>query len=305
MVVVLAWLGMTAVGRAQENEPANVADARERVARGTALIEQEDYDAALAEFEAAYELLGDRPTRYLILFNIARAHELRFRYDLALRYYQRYLEEGGPDAQRRAEVEATLRTLEGLLATLEIASNVPAEVWAGERMVGEAPGTVIVPAGRHTLELRAQGYMPGRREIQIAARQTQSLRFELSELGAGFRGIDASVFWTSFAVAIAAGLAGGSLSTAAYVRDRQLRELSPAEMLDATAREADLAEIRTYALASDILYGVAGLFALGALVFAFFTDWGGAAAEQSEQASVRIAPWMAPNAAGGSLAGTF
>src|SRR5262245_49727578 len=95
-------------------DPPNVVEAREHIQRGTELLEDENYDAALSEFERAYQLVGEHPARYLILFNIARAHEHRFRYDLALRYYHRYLDEGAEHAERRDDVEAAIHRLEGL-----------------------------------------------------------------------------------------------------------------------------------------------------------------------------------------------
>lgn len=84
LVLVLA-LAASASARAQPEQSLDEAD--ERVEEGERLFAQGDYDGAVAQFERAYELVGAHPQRYLILYNIGQAHERRFRYDLAMRYY--------------------------------------------------------------------------------------------------------------------------------------------------------------------------------------------------------------------------
>lgn len=287
-------------------DPPEVRRAREHLARGTRLLDQENYDAALAEFERAYELVGDHPFRYLILFNVARAHERRFRYDLALAYYRRYLEEGGPEAEHRAEVRATMRTLEGLLADLEITTNVEgAEVWVDDRRVGTAPGTVRVPGGRHVVELRAPGYADARRQVQLTARETVPLSLELEALAEEYRGISPVFFWGSAALAVGAGLAGGAVGIAAVVRrsdvDGQLAD--PVGMLDGGALEAARGDLEDLQLTADLLFGTAGLFAATALVLAFLTDWGAAPEAEADAAALELAPALAPGALGLAVRG--
>jgi tetratricopeptide (TPR) repeat protein len=165
------------------SDPA-LAEARERLARGESLFAEGDHDGALAEFERAYEIVGEHPVRFMILYNIARAHEREFRYDLALRYYRRYLEEGGPDAPRREAVTASLETLE---------------------------------------ELRAPGYETVRREIQIAARSEETIFVELTPLAQQYRGFDPVIFASVLAGAAASAIAGGAVGIYAVVRSDELR----------------------------------------------------------------------------------
>ncbi len=237
---------------AEAAPPPNVAEANERVGRGEQLFEQGDFDAALAEFEQAYEIIGDHPARFMILYNIGQAHERRFRYDLAMQYYGRYLSEGGPNAPDRVQVQASITALEGLLATLHITSNVPAQVWVEGRMMGESPGDVLVPAGRHVVEVRADGYAASQQEIQIAARTEQSLEFSLSE---SFAGLDPAVFWIFAASAVAVGLAGGGVGIAALLRrsdiDAQLDDPARRYLLGDNERN----ELEGLALTADNGFG--------------------------------------------------
>lgn len=308
-----AWLTLVALFTlagaqpARAQDPPNVVEAREHLTRGTQLLQQENYDAALAEFQRAYDLVGDHPARHLILYNIALAHERMFRYDLALEYYNRFLAEAPEDAPQRAEVQGTIRTLENFLATVEIQSNVPAEVWVANRQVGSAPGTVRIPAGRHTIELRAQGYTDGRREIQIAARESQTLSFTLSELASQYRGISPIFFWGATGLAIAAGLAGGGVGIAAVLRRGEVNTqlADPVESLDGGSLEAARRDIESLALVADILFGTAGVFAITAVVLAFLTDWGGAPASSGESASFQLAPFAGPTYGGVAVGGAF
>jgi tetratricopeptide (TPR) repeat protein len=82
---------------------------RERFQAGVTLFNQARFDAAAVEFEASYRL---KP-HFNILLNIARCHEASGRNRKAIRYYKRYLKEGGDDIPpvRRQEVEAKIESL--------------------------------------------------------------------------------------------------------------------------------------------------------------------------------------------------
>ncbi len=255
--------------------PPHVAEANERIERGERLFAQGDYDAALSEFEQAYEVIGDHPARFLVLYNIARAHERRFRYDLALRYYRRYLDEGGPDAPRRSAVESALQTLEGLLATVRVRINVPeAEVWLQDRQVGTVPGDVVLPAGRHALEFRAEGHQTGRVEVQLAPGTEQTLELTLEPLAEEFRGIAPTFFWTATTAAAVTAVLGAGFGVAALVRRRRIDDRLDDPATRIRVGQDDRDAIQTRARVADVLFGAAVLFGATALVFAFRTDWG-------------------------------
>lgn len=310
--------------RAQDAEPTDASEpppspeyteALERFDQAQAIFERGDYGAALAEFERIYELLAGHPNRYFVLFNVARSYEELHRYDRAIEYYQRYLDEGGQDAENRADVEASLRALERLLGTIaftaEVAQpgiDVPAvEVWLGSSHVGDAPGEVRIPGGQHTIELRAQGFETVRQEVQVASRQRVEIHVVLHQLST-FRGVSPALLVSATAVAlVAAGIGAGLGVYALQLSDESERcAMQPRCSLDVDGRRQT---IRDFALGADVLFGTAALFAITAIVLIPLTDWGGVVAqERDDEAATPTAmmvPVLSPTYAGGALRMTF
>jgi len=279
--------------------PAAAQTTEQRIAGGEALFEAANYDAALAEFEAVYGGTEGDPYRYVLLWNIGQCHERLFRYDLALEYYRRYLEEGGPEAEDRATVEATMRALEGLLATVRVTVNVPeAEIWLDGRRIGTAPGEVRVPGGRHELEVRADGYVPATTEIQIAARQSTDVALELQVVST-YRGVDSWLFWSSTGVALAAGAVFAILGGLAELENDRVEAMDEDRRL-----QSDLDHIQRLSIGADIALGSAALFATTAVVLAFLTDWGGEPASDST-ATAYVLPTISTTSLGVSVGGAW
>jgi hypothetical protein len=227
-----------------------------------------------------------------------------FRYDLALEYYHRYLQEGGPNAEDRASVEANIQTLEGLLATLVISVNVPqAEVWVDDRQVGTAPGRIRIPGGRHVVELRAAGYTSSQQEVQVPARTEQPMNFVLEELAEEYRGLTPIVFWSTAGAGVAALAIGGVFGILAVAKrgdvDDQLAD--PVEMWDGGRLEEQRGSIQDLALVADIFFIGGAVLGVGALVLAFLTDWGGEPAEEN----VAVSASLSSDELGLSIAGAF
>jgi hypothetical protein len=307
--IVVAVMATASTALAQD--PPNVVQAREHLARGNLLLEQQNFDAALTEFQTAYDIVGEHPVRHVILFNIGKAHERMFRYDLALEYYERYLVEGGPEATDRATVQATIATLQGLLATLDIQTNVAsAEVWVNDRMVGTAPGSVRIPGGRHVVELRAAGYAPERQEVQVPAQNVLAMTFTLTALADEYRGLPPVIFWSTAGVAAASLIVGSVVGILALGQrgsvDSQLEDM--VGRLEGDRLEEKRSQIQTLSLVADLFFGGAALFGVGALVLAFLTDWGGegeAEAAPATTAGLRILPQLGWSSAGLSLEGNL
>lgn len=283
--------GPDATAGAGSEDPRRAA-AREHLDQGQAFFDAANYDAALVEFEAAHDVMDGMSDRYLLLYNVGQCYERTFRYTRALEFYRRYLAEGGPDAQDHGEVEATIRTLEGLLGTVTVSVNVGhAEVWVDGLPVGEAPGDVLVTGGVHTFELRAAGFVPTAREVQVPARGHASIDVTMGEVST-FEGIDPALFASTAAIAGLTLVAGVVLGSVAL-----------ADSSEVTGRVVDFrtagdrSRIDAEAAAADVLYAVGGGLAVVSVVFAVVTDWDG----PSERAGATTTAYVSPRAGGGTL----
>lgn len=283
---------------------AQYAQAQRVVARGEALFDLGNYDAARSEFQQAYQLLAGHPRRYIVLHNLALCDERMFHYDDALAYYERYLKEGGPEAEDRGQIEAVVSTLRGLLGAVRVSSNVRAELWIDDRRLGDAPGTRLVPAGRHVVELRAPLYESVRREVDVHARGEQPLRFELQRLSK-YEGPNPAFFWTSAGLTVAAAGTGAVLGIAALNADSQGKAQQKKEL----AILADEQHVQRLALAADIAFASAAVLAATTTVLFFVTDFDADAHERAPapgaRAELRVAPWLARGNAGISVQGAL
>jgi hypothetical protein len=244
--------------------------ARAALDRGNALFDVANYDAALAEFLVAHRNLKGHPRQYVVLQNIAACHERRFRYDSALRYYRLYLEQGGPTAEDRGEIEAAAIALDRLLARLSVQSNVAAEVWIDDRRAGHAPGTLRVPPGKYLLELRAPVHEPARREVYVGAGANLSVRFELNRLSQ-YRGLKPAIFWVGAGATAAAVVAGSAFGVSALLQSDAAQERrSQSPFLNTRSDERD---VHTSAVGADISFASAAVFGVTSLVIYFLTDW--------------------------------
>ncbi len=299
-ILLVGWLlSPASVPVAAQSAP--VAEARERVARGEALFERGDYDAALVEFEAAYERIGEHPSRYLILYNIGQCHERRFRYDVALRYYRRYLDEGGRDDEGSAGVEENIAALEGLLAHVTISTRAPhAEAFVDGRLAGEAPGEIRVPAGMHTISVRAEGYVPAEQAIEVPAAGRLELRLEPTLIAERYRGISPAFALSAAGLAIASlaigvGFGMSALDARAGI-DERLRD--GVDRWSVTSD--DVAHVHDLAVTADVLYGATAVFALTGVVLGVVADWS-FGVEDAPSASAHLS--LGPGSL--SLAGSF
>lgn len=294
--------------------PAVSTEARAHLDRGEQLFGAGGFDAALAEYQAAFAAMDGHPSQYLVLFNIAQCHERLSHYDLALTYYRQYLDGGGANEADAAEVRARLEVLEGLLGTVEITLTWPqdaptarrptVEVWLGERNVGTAPGELRLPGGNHAIEVRAPGYEPQMQTVALASQQRRSVTFEMRATASG--GLTPAVFWGSTIASGLALIAGGSLGVYALVRHDELASLAPSQEVLRT--QGDLDNLRGVALAADVLFGTAALFGVASLILYFATNWAGddAAPEGATATSrLHVAPWGSPDGAGLQLSGAF
>lgn len=123
--------------RAQPASPAaQRAQAKQHVDAGIAALQSGDYDAAIAQYHKAYELVP-HPA---VLFDIAQAYRLSGRLQLALGFYRRYLADA-PDGEQAPIVRAFIAQLETELAK-PAQANHDREAQGALRTGSPAEGTV-------------------------------------------------------------------------------------------------------------------------------------------------------------------
>jgi hypothetical protein len=233
--------------------------------------------------------LSGHALRHQVLYNLALCHERLGRYATALDYYARYLREAGPDAEDRTAVQASMRTLEGLLGTLVLhigfEKNQPLrapEVWIDQRLASESTGTYLLPSGRHTIEVRAAGYEPALREVQLTARAKVLLEVELEAKSEGLRPV---LFWSGVGLTAAGAVTSGVLAARAIAKSNDVDDKPvPART------EADRRVVRKAALATDVTVGATGALAVGTLILYFLTDFDSPADRPAPRSRITLLP---------------
>jgi hypothetical protein len=145
------------------------------------LYQEDDFRAALIEFNRAYELAPN----WAVLYNIGQSYYQLRDYAAALRTLEKYSKDGGdrvaPD--RREQIDRELAELRGRVAHVTIVVNVEgADLALDDAPIGKLqPGEpILVGAGRHKLTASRPGFAPGSRTLDIAGGDTVTLRFDLA-----------------------------------------------------------------------------------------------------------------------------
>jgi hypothetical protein len=159
----LILAGLSLLGRPTAAEQAvDPVPANERFDRGVRFFEAGDFHAALAEFEAAYQLNH----RNAVLVNIGMTQKRLFQYADALATFSRYLDVGGAGipARRRRQVEQEISEMRSHLAEVTVrVLGAPADIEVDGRPAGRTPlgAAILLTPGRHTIRA-------SRREIEAA-----------------------------------------------------------------------------------------------------------------------------------------
>jgi hypothetical protein len=156
------------------------AEGREHFTRGLALYREGNFGGALAEFQRAYDVAPS----YRILFNLGQADYELQDYAGALKAFARYLDEGADKvpANRRAEVQKTLRDLEQRTGKVEVSTNVPdAEIAVDDVPVGKTPlaAPLVVSVGRRRVTATLAGRTTATRVVDVAGGDLAKVSLEL------------------------------------------------------------------------------------------------------------------------------
>jgi hypothetical protein len=147
--------------------------------QGVALFNDGNFNGALAEFQAAYDL---RPSPGL-LYNIGLTQKALFRYADAVATCERYLaEETKLTPERRAEVTQLIREMNALLADVTLTVEpTGASIHIDGRDAGRAPldKPLRLAAGSHVVDIASDGYKPVRKDLMISAGNPVTLNIRL------------------------------------------------------------------------------------------------------------------------------
>jgi hypothetical protein len=191
VVLLVVALGPISPRSARAEGGADVARAREHFMRGVELYQGEEYEAALADFLRANELAP----HYGLLYNIGLVQAHLEHYSEAVTALERYLAGGGAEVPERrvTEVQQLLRRFRSRVGRIRVTVHGPAAAVLsvdGEE-VGPLPtsGPLAVTAGRRTVEVHAEGYLPFRRQVIVAGGVEVPVAATLVEVQAQMGGI--------------------------------------------------------------------------------------------------------------------
>jgi hypothetical protein len=178
---------------AQRAAPPATQEAAQRFDKGLTLYTAGNYEAALAEFEAAYAV----DSRFEVLFNIAVSQKRLFRYDDARKTFSRYLSVGQDKvpAARRALVEKEVDEMLRLTAQLTFrVQPAGARVTIDGVFVGSAPLDVarLVGPGTRVVIIEAEGYVTERVSLDLVSGAQRLVEVTLRRVP-----VDAEVEFTS------------------------------------------------------------------------------------------------------------
>ena len=284
--------GAPAGGGAGANDA--VERARVHYERGLQLFNEENYDAALFEFERAYELAPS----FKILYNMGRIQRQQNNYAAALRSYARYLKEGGNTipADRRAEVEKEIGVLKPRTAEISVIVNIDgADVNTDDipvctatiesTCVGKSPlaAPVVVNPGRHKITAVKTGYASATSLISVVGSDKITVKLELVSLT---QPKEYSNPWTvpmavGWAATGAAAISAGVFS----VLSLKAKDDQETKLTEFGATQSDLEDARdktvTLSTVSNILWITTGVFAIASGYMTI--KWLGARHPASEQ----------------------
>lgn len=175
LLVSVLVLGTERTARAQDDPRAA---ARSHYERGLGLVESGAYQAALAEFERAYE----KSPHFAVLYNIGLCHVALGRRPEAVAALRTYLEQGGTQIpeDRRRSVEAQIADLEARFAEISVTTDRPGTVISVDgREVGRTPlaKPIRLPAGAHEISAVAQGMPKATRNIDVGEAERRTIDF--------------------------------------------------------------------------------------------------------------------------------
>ncbi len=156
-----------------------------RMEAGRTAYGRGDYEAAILEFQAAFEIKEDPAP----LYNLGKSYERLARYEEAIEYYEQYLALA-PEAPDRADVEETIKRLRKAIREryqdLTVSSDPPGgDIYLDDKsseILGQTNLSMKVTPGPHTIYIILNGYEPVEREFIMPDDKPLALDFKMTPL---------------------------------------------------------------------------------------------------------------------------
>jgi len=315
-VVLVSTLALSTVGpKALAAEPADdaVEQARRHFTLGVTFYKDGDLDAALAEFNKAYETRSD----YRVLYNLGQVQAEKHDFAAAMKALRRYLKDGGReiDEQRRIAVDQALRDMSKRVAAITVTANEDgAEVLVDGVAVALTPMTeaMAVNAGIREITVRKAGETATAQRLTLAGGDAVRLDFALGGGGAAGRSMEPLAqtmaaprrtrVWIAYGAAAA--LAAGAVTFGLLVRRAQ--DDLDADLGRFPGDRTQIAEDRDrLKLRAGLTDGFAGAAVIAAALGTYFLFSAPAGRESAPSSAPAAQVSLLPSGAALSLSGSF
>jgi hypothetical protein len=284
---------------------AAAAEADKHFKRGVDLYKDNDYRAALVEFQRAYDTLPS----WQVLYNIGESQFQLQDYADALKTLQRYLAEGGKKVhyRRRKEVEKDIEKLKTRVAVLKVSTSEPgATITIDDAPIGTSPlpDSLIVSAGRRRVTATLGSRPPVTEVVQVAGgdRLTVSLtippeppKVQVVQVKPQPSVVGPVIAWVATGAVTASAVATGIVALGA---SSDLQDKLAAFPADPKAISSAHGKAMGFGVATDVLTAVA---LAGAGVSIFLTVRHQQARDEASKPAARLV--LYPNGLG--VTGTF
>ncbi|MEO6777334.1 MAG: PEGA domain-containing protein [Kofleriaceae bacterium] len=179
--LALVCVVATVVAAQPADHKANKVDAQSLVQSGVKLLEAKDYLGALAVFKTAYERFPSTK----ILLDIGTALKYLDRDPDAANAYQRYIDANDAEAKRRTELHKLVDKIDKTAGRYEITaapSDATVTIDDDDWLHVVHGQTWRVTPGRHAVTVKAAGYVPKTKSVEVAAGESIALEIQLAPL---------------------------------------------------------------------------------------------------------------------------
>ncbi len=168
--------------------PAKASDAKALFSSGEKKFKADDFEGALADFEAAN---AAKPTPETQRY-VAVCHDKLAHHEQAVAAYEKFIQDAPPKMSAQAdEAKARVDAIKKMPGKVHVTSTPPGatvvidappdDAAKGTAAPSPTPTDLELAPGKHTLMLRAEGFEPQTRDVDVAYASKQDLNVELTK----------------------------------------------------------------------------------------------------------------------------